>query len=151
MKQALALAPLVLAGEGYDIVHSPAFSARSFLGCPLGSLCSVFVVERMERKTLISLSALTMLACRSAFGYCDDATAIVFFGQPPGHPPTKAPLPRRHPPQQIQIEPTDRESDQAARDCRRRPVHQRAHHVPAGRQQHQRHKRERDTEGQHHL
>ncbi|POX42683.1 MFS transporter [Streptomyces sp. Ru73] len=74
------LAPLVLASKGYDIVHSLAFSALTFLGYPLGSLCSVFVIERMERKTLISASALIMLACGLAFGYCDEPALIIVFG-----------------------------------------------------------------------
>ncbi|MHC3475619.1 MFS transporter [Streptomyces sp. 7R007] len=74
------LAPLVLASKGYDIVHSLTFSALSFVGYPIGSLLSVFVLERIERKTLIMLSAFGMLAFGLGFGYSHYTAAIVAFG-----------------------------------------------------------------------
>lgn len=74
------LAPLVLAGKGYDIVHSLTFSALSFVGYPIGSLLSVFVIERIERKTLIMLSAFGMLAFGLGFGYAHNTAMIVVFG-----------------------------------------------------------------------
>ncbi len=74
------LVPLVLADKGYDFVHSVGFSAVTFLGYPIGSLLSVPVLERIERKTLIMLSALGMLGFGLGFGYCDGTTAIVVLG-----------------------------------------------------------------------
>jgi MFS transporter, putative metabolite:H+ symporter len=74
------LAPLVLASKGYDIVHSLTFSSFSFIGYPVGSLLSVPLLERFERKTLIMASALGMLGFGLGFGYSHDATAIVAFG-----------------------------------------------------------------------
>ncbi len=74
------LAPLVLASKGYDVVHSLAFSSVSFLGYPVGSLLSVPILERMERKTLIIVSASGMLVFGLAFGYCTETVAIVVLG-----------------------------------------------------------------------
>ncbi|MFE7168598.1 MFS transporter [Streptomyces sp. NPDC057616] len=74
------LAPLVLATKGYDIVHSLTFSALSFVGYPIGSLLSVFVIERIERKYLIMLSAFGMLAFGLGFGYAHNTATIVAFG-----------------------------------------------------------------------
>lgn len=74
------LAPLVLASKGYDVVHSLTFSALSFVGYPIGSLISVPILERMERKTLIMLSALAMLGFGLGFGYSHNAASIVVFG-----------------------------------------------------------------------
>jgi putative MFS transporter len=74
------LAPLVLASKGYDVVHSLTFSAFSFLGYPVGSLLSVPVLERLERKTLVMLSAGGMLVFGLAFGYAQGSALIVAFG-----------------------------------------------------------------------
>jgi MFS transporter, putative metabolite:H+ symporter len=74
------LAPLVLASKGYDVVHSLTFSALSFVGYPIGSLLSVLVLERVERKTLIMLSAFGMLVFGLGFGYSHSTAAIVAFG-----------------------------------------------------------------------
>jgi putative MFS transporter len=74
------LAPLVLAAKGYDVVHSLAFSAFSFLGYPVGSLLSVPVLERMERRTLVMVSAAGMLVFGLAFGYSGGAATIVALG-----------------------------------------------------------------------
>jgi MFS transporter, putative metabolite:H+ symporter len=74
------LAPLVLASKGYDIVHSLTFSSFSFIGYPVGSLLSVPILERIERKTLIMLAALGMVGFGLGFGYSHGAVAIVAFG-----------------------------------------------------------------------
>ncbi|MEU3985381.1 MFS transporter [Streptomyces sp. NPDC026672] len=74
------LAPLVLASKGYDIVHSLTFSSLSFVGYPIGSLLSVPILERIERKTLIMLAAFGMLAFGLGFGYAHGTAAIVTLG-----------------------------------------------------------------------
>jgi MFS transporter, putative metabolite:H+ symporter len=74
------LAPLVLVSKGYDVVDSLTFSALSFVGYPLGSLLSVPVLERVERKTLIMLAAFGMLVFGLGFGYSHDTAAIVALG-----------------------------------------------------------------------
>ena len=51
------LAPLVLVSKGFDITQSLGYAALSFAGYPIGSLISVPLVERFERKWLIVFSA----------------------------------------------------------------------------------------------
>jgi putative MFS transporter len=74
------LVPIVLSAKGYDIVHSLTFSALSFLGYPIGSLLSVPVLERVERKALIMISALGMLVFGLGFGYSASAAGVIAFG-----------------------------------------------------------------------
>ncbi|MEJ8278074.1 MFS transporter [Pseudonocardia spirodelae] len=54
------LAPLVLVAKGFDITESLGYAALTFAGYPLGSLASVPLVERFERKWLIIASALAI-------------------------------------------------------------------------------------------
>ncbi|MDT5250505.1 MAG: transporter, putative metabolite:H+ symporter, partial [Mycobacterium sp.] len=52
------LAPLVLVSKGFTVTESLGYAALTFAGYPLGSLASVPLVERVERKYLIIASAL---------------------------------------------------------------------------------------------
>lgn len=54
------LAPLVLVAKGFAITESLGYAALSFAGYPIGSLLSVPLVERFERKYLIIGSALAI-------------------------------------------------------------------------------------------
>ncbi|MFC5062640.1 MFS transporter [Actinomycetospora atypica] len=54
------LAPLVLVSKGFEITESLGYAALSFAGYPIGSLLSVPLVERFERKYLIIGSALAI-------------------------------------------------------------------------------------------
>ena len=54
------LAPLVLVSKGFEITESLGYAALSFAGYPIGSLLSVPLVERFERKYLIIASALAI-------------------------------------------------------------------------------------------
>ncbi|WP_018333836.1 MFS transporter [Actinomycetospora chiangmaiensis] len=54
------LAPLVLVAKGFEVTDSLAYAALSFAGYPIGSLISVPLVERFERKYLIIASALAI-------------------------------------------------------------------------------------------
>jgi putative MFS transporter len=74
------MAPLVLAAKGYSIVHSLLFSAVTFLGYPLGSLLSLPLIERVERKYLIVGAALGMAASGVLFGSADSELAVVLAG-----------------------------------------------------------------------
>ncbi|MGW6914484.1 MFS transporter [Kitasatospora sp. NPDC054939] len=74
------MAPLVLAAKGYSVVNSLFFSAVSFAGYPLGSLFSVPLIERVERKYLIVGSSLAMASFGLLFGYASDNTTIVLAG-----------------------------------------------------------------------
>lgn len=74
------LAPLVLAAKGYGILEGIGFAALSFVGYPVGSLLSVPIMDRVERKLLVALSALTMAACGMGFAFADSGAWIVAFG-----------------------------------------------------------------------
>lgn len=74
------MAPLVLAEKGYSIVSSLLFSAVMFLGYPLGSLLSLPLIERLERKHLVVGAALTMAASGLLFGSADGETTILLAG-----------------------------------------------------------------------
>jgi putative MFS transporter len=54
------LAPLVLVSKGFTITESLGYAALSFFGYPIGSLISVPLVERFERKWLIVGSAIAI-------------------------------------------------------------------------------------------
>ncbi|MGA5134876.1 MFS transporter [Streptomyces olivoreticuli] len=74
------MAPLVLAAKGFSIVHSLLFSAVTFFGYPLGSLASIPLIERMERKYLIVGTALAMAGAGLAFGHAQDKVTIMVAG-----------------------------------------------------------------------
>ncbi|QHV83640.1 MFS transporter [Streptomyces sp. 604F] len=75
-----ALAPQILAAKGYDVVTSIGFTAVSFLGYPIGALLSVPVMDRMERKRLVALSATAMALSGLAFAYAGSAALIMCSG-----------------------------------------------------------------------
>ncbi|AGL15841.1 MFS transporter [Actinoplanes sp. N902-109] len=74
------LAPQVLAAKGVDVVHGLAFTALSFLGYPIGSLLAVPIIDRVERRTLICLSAALMAVSGLVFGAATGAAAVVAAG-----------------------------------------------------------------------
>jgi putative MFS transporter len=74
------LAPLVLVAKGYSVVDSLLFSSLTYLGYPLGSILSVPLVERIERKYLVVGAALGMAAFGLAFGLAGSAPTIVLCG-----------------------------------------------------------------------
>ena len=57
------LAALVLVSRGYDVTSSLLFTALSFIGYPLGSLISVPLLKRFERKYLVMTSVVAMAFC----------------------------------------------------------------------------------------
>ena len=52
-----SLTPIILVAKGFSVVNTLAYTAPIALGYPLGSLLSVPIVERMERKWLIVATA----------------------------------------------------------------------------------------------
>jgi putative MFS transporter len=74
------LVPLVLVAKGFPIVTSLGFAALTFLGYPVGSLLSLPLVERLERKHLLVASGLAMAVFGLLFGLSDAPVAIVIFG-----------------------------------------------------------------------
>lgn len=74
------LAPLVLVHKGFHVTESLAYSALSFAGYPLGSLVSVPLVERFERKHLIIASALAIAVFGVVFAAASSVALIVAAG-----------------------------------------------------------------------
>ncbi|HWU08526.1 MAG TPA: MFS transporter [Streptomyces sp.] len=74
------LAPQILAAKGYDIVAGLGFTALSFLGYPVGSALSLPIIDRIERKTLVALSAAAMVVAGMGFAFTGSAFLIVAFG-----------------------------------------------------------------------
>ncbi len=74
------LAPLVLVSKGFEITESLGYAALSFFGYPIGSLISVPLVERFERKWLIIYSALAIGALGIVFAAAASPVLIVVAG-----------------------------------------------------------------------
>jgi putative MFS transporter len=74
------LAPLVLVSKGFTVTESLGYAALSFAGYPLGSLLSVPLVERFERKYLIIASALGIAVFGIVFAAAGDVVVIVAAG-----------------------------------------------------------------------
>ncbi len=75
-----SLAPVVLTAKGFSVVSSLQYSALSFLGYPLGSLISIPLVERFERKWLIVGSAILIALFGLLFGFATSVPLIVASG-----------------------------------------------------------------------
>jgi MFS transporter, putative metabolite:H+ symporter len=75
-----SLVPLILAAKGYTVINSLEYTALSYLGYPLGSLLSLLVVERIDRKWLIVLSAFLMGVFGLSFGMAGSSGAVITFG-----------------------------------------------------------------------
>jgi MFS transporter, putative metabolite:H+ symporter len=74
------LAALVLVSRGYDVTSSLLFTAVSFVGYPLGSLISIPLLKRFERKYLIMVTIAVMAACGVLFATVTVPALIVVFG-----------------------------------------------------------------------
>ncbi|WP_123024068.1 MFS transporter [Mycolicibacterium stellerae] len=74
------LAALVLVSRGYDVTSSLLFTAVSFIGYPLGSLISIPLLKRFERKYLIMATVAVMAACGVLFATVSAPALIVVFG-----------------------------------------------------------------------
>jgi MFS transporter, putative metabolite:H+ symporter len=74
------LAVLVLVSRGYDVTSSLLFTAVSFIGYPVGSLISIPLLKRFERKYLIMVMVAVMAACGILFATVNVHALIVVFG-----------------------------------------------------------------------
>lgn len=63
------MVPLVLAHKGFTVLASLTYTTIAFLGYPLGAALSLVVIERIDRRLLIILSALAMAAFGLALGF----------------------------------------------------------------------------------
>ena len=75
-----SLAPIVLTAKGFTVTESLGYAALSYLGYPIGSALSIPLVDRVERKLLIILSALGIAAFGLLFGNAGTASVIVVAG-----------------------------------------------------------------------
>jgi MFS family permease len=74
------LAGLVLVARGFDVTSSLLFTALSFIGYPLGSLISIPLLGRIERKFALMVSVAAMAGCGIAFATVSGPALIVAFG-----------------------------------------------------------------------
>jgi MFS transporter, putative metabolite:H+ symporter len=75
-----SMAPLVLAAKGYTVTSSLGYAALTFAGYPVGSLVSIPLVERFERKMLIIASAVGIAVFGLVFGLSTSTPIIVAAG-----------------------------------------------------------------------
>ncbi|MBO0656153.1 MFS transporter [Streptomyces triculaminicus] len=75
-----SLAPQILAAKGYGIVAGLGYTALSFLGYPIGSALSLPVIDRVERKVLVALSAGAMVLTGLGFAYAGSPPLLVLSG-----------------------------------------------------------------------
>ncbi|WP_240812942.1 MFS transporter [Streptomyces sp. DASNCL29] len=74
------LATLVLADKGFDLNTSLTYLTFSFIGYPLGSYLSVLIMERAERKWILSASLVGMAVFGLIYGSARSAAVIIASG-----------------------------------------------------------------------
>jgi putative MFS transporter len=74
------LVPTVLAGKGYSVVTSLAFTSVTFIGYPVGSALSLPIVERVDRRWLLAGAAALMSVFGLVLGYSTSPAAILASG-----------------------------------------------------------------------
>jgi MFS transporter, putative metabolite:H+ symporter len=74
------LVPLILAKKGINVTSSLEYVTVSFLGYPIGSLLSLPIMERIQRKWLIVGAAFFMSVFGILFGISSSPAFIVLFG-----------------------------------------------------------------------
>ncbi|QUQ64719.1 MFS transporter [Kutzneria sp. CA-103260] len=74
------LAVLVLAARGFTVQHSLLYTALSFLGYPIGSLLSIPLIHRLERKFLVIGTVIAMAVVGVVFASAAAPAVIVVAG-----------------------------------------------------------------------
>jgi MFS family permease len=74
------LAALVLVSRGYNVTSSLLFTALSYLGYPIGSVLSIPLLKRFERKYLVMASAAAIAVFGVLFAIVHSSALIVVFG-----------------------------------------------------------------------
>jgi putative MFS transporter len=75
-----SIAPIVLLAKGFDLAHSLTYSALTAVGYPLGSLVSVYLTERVERRTLLIAATLASGVFGLAFGLAATVSLVIAAG-----------------------------------------------------------------------
>lgn len=75
-----SLAPIVLTAKGFNIFQTLGYTGLIYLGYPVGSLISIPLVERFERKWLIVASAAVMAVLGLIFGFATSVLLIITSG-----------------------------------------------------------------------
>jgi MFS transporter, putative metabolite:H+ symporter len=75
-----SIVPLILAAKGFSVLSSLTYTGIAALGYPLGSALSIPIVERIDRKWLIVLSAAAMATLGLALGFSTSTLAIGTLG-----------------------------------------------------------------------
>ena len=63
------MVPLVLASKGFSVLASLTYTTIAFVGYPVGSALSLLIIERIDRRLLIMISALAMATFGLALGF----------------------------------------------------------------------------------
>jgi MFS transporter, putative metabolite:H+ symporter len=74
------IAVLVLASKGYSILSSLTFISLSYIGYPVGSLLSLPIMERVERRLLLAITAAGMAVAGLLYGYAGNPAEVVLWG-----------------------------------------------------------------------
>jgi putative MFS transporter len=74
------LAALVLVSRGYDVTSSLLFTALSYIGYPIGSLLSIPLLKRFERKYLVMAGVVAMAVFGLLFATVHSSALVVVFG-----------------------------------------------------------------------
>jgi putative MFS transporter len=74
------IATLSLTNRGFSVTNSLLYSSVSFIGYPIGSMISVPIMDRYERKWILVASLLAMAGLGLGFGYATTPVQIVAFG-----------------------------------------------------------------------
>jgi putative MFS transporter len=74
------LVPIVLAAKGFSVLSSLTYTTIAFLGYPIGSALSIFIVDRIDRRWLIVATAFFMAAFGLALGFSNDPLSIGMLG-----------------------------------------------------------------------
>ncbi len=74
------MVPLVLAAKGFSVLTSLTYTTIAFLGYPVGSALSLLIIEKIDRRLLIMISALGMAAFGLGLGFAAWPVLIAVLG-----------------------------------------------------------------------
>ena len=74
------IATLSLTDRGFSVTSSLLYSAVSFIGYPIGSIISVPIMDRYERKWILVVSLLSMAVFGIGYGYATTSVQVIICG-----------------------------------------------------------------------